>query len=137
MAIGGERGLIGKDEFSRSLADHPRDQINAVDAFRNRMLDLEPRVDLKEISFAPGDIVDELDRARRGVVDRAAQCQGGVAKLGSGYVVQIGCGRFLDDLLVSSLQRAIALAQGHNLTFAIAEDLDLDMTCAGDKTLQI
>ena len=103
MALGGQRGLVGKDQFARGLVDHPRHQINAVDALRDGMFNLKPGVDLKEISLAPGDIIDELNRAGRGVADRAAERQGRLAELGSCRLVEIRRGCFLDNFLVSSL----------------------------------
>jgi hypothetical protein len=45
--------------------------------------------------------------------------------------------RFLQHLLISSLQRAIPLAECDHPALAIAEDLHLDMSGIGDKALDV
>ena len=45
-------------------------------------------------------------------------------------------GRLLDDLLMPALNRTLAFAQVHDMAVGIAEDLDLDVTCASDVSLE-
>ncbi len=45
------------------LTDHPFDEVDAEDSFRDGMLDLEAGIDLEEIEFLALGIVDELDGA--------------------------------------------------------------------------
>ena len=51
--------------------------------------------------------------------------------------VERGRGRFLQHLLVAALQRAVALAQMHDVAVAVGEDLDLDMARMGEVFLHI
>ena len=54
-----------------------------------------------------------------------------------GLFGQSGCGRFLDDLLVAPLQRAVPFAQCDGLSLAVAENLDLDMSGVGHEPFDI
>ena len=86
------------------------DQIAAGDGLGDRVLDLDPAVDLEEEVLAGVDVEDELDRAQIAVPDRLRERDrfGGerVARRG----VEIRRGRLLDHLLVAALHRAVALA---------------------------
>ena len=50
-------------EFAGRGAQHPLDEIDAGDFLGHAVLDLQARVDLEEIEFARGVVVDEFDRA--------------------------------------------------------------------------
>ncbi len=99
------------------------------------MLDLQPGIDLEEIE-ARRRIQDELDRARADVADRSAERDRGGAHLRAQRVVDRGRRRFLDDLLVPALDRALALVDVHDVTVRIAEDLDLDVARPLDVALE-
>ena len=100
------------------------------------MLDLEPGVDLEEVE-RPVRGSEELGRGgvpqpgrgrdldRHGV--QVAPFRGG----------QAGCRRLLDQLLVTTLERAVALADGHDLAGHVAQQLDLDVARRDDLALEI
>ena len=90
------------------------------------MLDLQPRVHLDEPE-GPGFVEQELDRSRAGITRRARDGDRGFAELRAQRRVHAGRGRFLDQLLVASLDRAVALAEMHAVPVGIPEDLDLDV----------
>src|SRR5690349_4968738 len=100
------------------------------------MLDLEPRVDLEEVEAAVR-CPEELgrrrvgERRRRGDPDREVV---DMPALGLGQARRRG---LLDELLVASLQGAVALAEGDDPTAGIAEQLDLDVAGRRDLTLQV
>ena len=50
---------------------------------------------------------------------------------------QAGRRRFLDDFLMSPLQRAVALAQRQHAAPAVAEDLHFDMPRGGDELFEV
>ena len=66
-----------------------------------------------------------------------AEFDGSLHQCGAGCGWQIGSGGFLNHFLIAPLQRTIALAQRHDIALAVAEDLHLDMTGAGDVFFQI
>jgi hypothetical protein len=100
------------------------------------MLDLEARVHLEEEELTALVVDQELDRARRRVVERAREPQRRVAHALAQRELDARGGRLLDDLLMPALDRALALAQVHEVAVAIAEDLDLDVTRARHVALE-
>ena len=112
--------LAGRDA---QLLGH---EVDAEHHLGHGMLDLQARVHLEEVEAIALD--QELDRARprrsRRPVrrPRAASRQTITNCLG-----QVGCGCFLDELLVAPLHRAIALPDGEAAAVLVAEDLDLDV----------
>ena len=108
------------------------------------MLDLNARVHFEEsvaartrhTVLAGGRLDDELDRAGRPVTNRAAQPDGVGLHRRAQRLGQAGRRRLLDHLLVAPLQRAIALAQRHDVAEAVAEDLHLDVAGPHDQLLE-
>jgi len=133
LEIGGSRQHI----LASRLAEHPFDEIDAEYCFRHRVLHLEPGVDLEEVEFLAGGIVDELDGAGGGIADRLPERDSRRMQAGPDRIGQTGSRRFFDDLLVAPLQRAVPLAERNHLPLAVAEDLYLDMARLGDETLEI
>ena len=125
MAVVLDRGLRQRQSLARGDADLPFDEIETGDHFRHHMLDLEPRVHFDEIEFALGR--DELDRAGTAIIDNARRRDRGFLQFGALRIAEAGRGRFLDQLLVSALDRAIALEEMDDIAVAIREDLHLDM----------
>ena len=109
-------------------------QVEPRDAFGDRMLDLEARVDLEEVE-APVGGENELDRAGVLIADRLAAQDGGFAHLVPKRGVERGRRRLLDDLLVPALDRALALVEVNQIAVAVAKNLDLDVTRVVDVLL--
>ncbi|MNN28293.1 hypothetical protein D3C81_1418570 [compost metagenome] len=132
-------GLRQRDGFARRDAQLPFDQIDARDALRDRVLDLQPGVHLHEpdaVGLQPvRGVGDELDGPRALIVHGLGGADGGG---GDGFArggVHARRGRLLDHLLVAALQRAVALVQVDDIAVAVAEDLHLDVTRTGDVAL--
>src|SRR5207253_7431954 len=111
------------------------DEINAVDQLGHRMLDLKARVHLQEEELARVGRGDELDRAGARVATRAREGDGRLAHARPQRLRYDGRGGLLDDLLVAALQRALALAEVHDVAVAVAEDLHFDVARALDPLL--
>ena len=118
--------------FARGDADHLLDEVDAGDHLGHRMLDLQPRVHLEEIEGAvlPG---DELDRSGGIVADGPGERDGLLAHLPPRRLVEQRRRRLLDDFLVATLDRALALAEIDDVAVLVAEHLDLDVARVGDE----
>ena len=101
------------------------------------MLDLKAGIDLEKPCLVPHGVQDELDRPRRKVIDRGAKPDRRIVQTRAQRFGQARCGGFLDDLLVTALQRTIAFAKRHDAARPVAEDLHLDMTGARDEAFQV
>ena len=114
--------------------DHLLDEIDAGHQLGHRMLDLEPRVHLEEIEAAilPG---DEFHRAGAVVADRLGERHRLLAHPGTRLRVEQRARRFLDDLLVAALDRALALAEMDHVAVLVAQHLDFDVARIGDELL--
>ena len=93
----------------------------------HRMLDLEARVQLHEVEAALW-AEEELEGA--GVpVPRCRHARSTAASISSRSARRDRRrGRFLDQLLVTALDRALALAERENAALPVREDLHLDVT---------
>ena len=113
------------------------DEIAARDRLGDRVLDLDPAVDLEEEVLAGVDVEHELDRAEVAVPDRRRERH----RLGSERVarrgVEVRRGRLLDHLLVAALHRAVALAEVDDRAVLVGGDLDLDVSGVGDEPLEV
>jgi hypothetical protein len=100
------------------------------------VLDLHARVHLEEIQLALL-VHDELERPER----RVARLEHRLAEdLGHGLADRSRhgrAGRFFDELLVTTLQRAFALAQGPDPTVKVGQHLKLDVAGALDELLAV
>ena len=134
-ARGGQSFQRGK--LAGRKANHPFHQIDAAHRFGDAVFDLKTGVDLQKIKRLRDAIVNKLHGSGRSVVDGLAETYGSFEKLLADSVRKIGRRRLLDDLLVSSLDRAIAFAEGQNLASAVAENLNLNMARHFDKLLEI
>ena len=95
----------------------------------DRMLDLDPPVQLEEEEVAPLD--DELGRSGADVADRLGEARprhrsAARAAPGRGR----GRRRLLEHLLVATLHRAVALAEREHGAVGVGEELDLDVARA-------
>ena len=112
----------------RGGSHHPFDEVDAAHLFGDAMLDLEPRVHFEEVEIRRVGVDDELHGARRPVVHGLHETNRGARELVGAAAIEVRRGRLFDDLLVSSLRRAVALADADDASVAVAEDLDLDVT---------
>jgi hypothetical protein len=112
------------------------DEVDARRQLGHRMLDLQPRVQLDEVE-APARPEQELERAGVAVLDRAAGLLGGRLHLLARLRSEGRRRRFLDQLLVAALDRALALAEGEHATLGVGENLDLDVPCRDDRLLEV
>ena len=90
----------------------------------------------KEAACAvPSHVVDELDRARAHVPDRARGSDGGLAHPFTQLLIDDRGRCFFDDFLVAPLHRALAFEQGDDVAVRVGHDLDLDVARALDVSL--
>src|SRR5260221_9284491 len=109
-------------------ADLLEDEIDIGDHFCHRMLNLYARVHLDEIEL--GVLIQELDSSDAEIAD-LTHCLGhGLADDVTCAGVEGGRGAFFPNLLVSPLQRTIALTKMNGISLAVAEHLNFDMAGA-------
>ena len=97
------------------------------------MLDLEAGVDFEEKVTARVGINKIFGGAGAAVIQGRGHAGGSLEEFRSLAPRESRRGGFLDDLLVAALRRTIAGAKGEDLALAVAEELDLDVTGAGDE----
>ena len=90
------------------------------------MLDLDARVHLEEEERAAA-IEQALDRARADVADRTGSFDRHAAHALAQRPIDGRRGRLFEHLLVTALERAVALAEVDHTTVQIGEHLDLDV----------
>ena len=127
-----KKRITGRDAFIELLLD----EVDPPHHLGDRVLDLQAGVHLEEVRLV-GALArhHELDRAGIDVAARARRGDG----LGTELLASVGGeeGRrcLLDDLLVPSLQAALALAQVHHVAVRVGEHLHLDVAGALDVAL--
>ena len=112
------------------------DQVDAGDHLGDGVLDLDPGVDLDEVEVVVG-VDQELAGAGVDVAGGPGQPDGGFAQPGADLERQGRRGRFLDELLMAALERAIAVPAVDDVAVRIGEDLDLDVPRAIDELLEV
>ena len=126
------RGGVEERHVARRRADHPFNQIDAHHLLGHAVFYLQPSVDLEEEEIFARRVVEEFHRPRRAVARGLAEAHRRRDQPGARRGGQVGSGRFLDDFLVATLQRAIAFAERDDPACAVAENLHLDMAGAFD-----
>src|SRR5262249_12950568 len=123
--VAGERDvlLLEGEVGTRGDADLLEHKVDARHHLGHWMLDLEARVHRDEIELAI--LVQELDSAGAAILQFAHGGGDSLADLLAARGIEGRRRRFLENLLVAALQRAIALTQVHGVALAVAEDLDL------------
>ena len=111
------------------------DDVDAGDHLGDRMLDLDARVHLDEVE--PPALVQELDRSRADIAELRHGAGDDGADLLALTRIERGGRSFLPDLLVTPLQRAVALAEMNGPALSVAEHLDLDVARPAEILLQI
>ena len=112
------------------------DDIHAGHKFGDRMLHLQARVHFQEIELVVF-IHQELDRPGVDVLDGLGGLDGHLAHSFTQIIVNERRGRFLDQFLVTALDRTFALVQVDDVAVCVGDDLDFDMARPLDQFLQI
>ena len=129
--------------FCRTDAGAGRDpdlrlhQIDAGRAFSHRMLDLDTGIDLDEVEPPGLCVLQKLHGAGVDVLRRAADRECRLAQFRPLCIVEEYRGRTLNDFLVATLHRAVALIQMHELAVGVAEYLHLHVPCLPHELLEI
>ncbi len=84
--------------------DLTADDVDAGHLFRDRVLDLDPRVHLDEVILARIDVEEKLDSPGVFVADRPTDCQGRLTELPPHGRIEIGGRGNFDNLLMTPLQ---------------------------------
>ena len=140
-ALDGVAPLLGfPDVFGKHAAggnaDLLLDQVHAVDFLGDGMLHLDAGVHLHEVEILL--LVHQiLDGAGVDVFDLLAELHRGVAHAFAELFADEGGRALLDDLLIAALQGAVAFAEGDDVAFGIAEDLDFDVVGIQDQLLHV
>ena len=129
-------GLVDLSEVT-ALGDAQLDfdQIGAGDLLGDAVLHLQTGVDLQEPDIALGG-QEELAGGHPDVVDRLQEATGGLDQTPVDALGQEGRGSLLEELLVASLQGAVAGGDHGETAVAVAGALGLDVTCGRDEPLQ-
>ncbi len=139
VAVDTDLVLHDRQFFARRDAELPFDEIESGDRLRHRMFDLKAGVHFDEperIGAQPARAVGhELDCTRAAIADRLGRSDCGGTDLRAQFRRHAGGRRFLNHLLVASLQRAIALAEVNGVAVPVGKDLDLDVPRRGNVFL--
>ena len=100
------------------------------------MLDLDPRVDLDEIKSLLG-INQKFDGTRVRVTGRLDQADGGFADVLPDRLWQVGSRRLFHELLMPTLQRAVAFPEMDDVAMLVGENLHFDMARILDELLEV
>ena len=110
-----------------------RDEIDAVDELRHRVLDLKAGVHFEEVIVLV--VEQELDGPHASIARGAHELEGrlrhALAELRRDHRRR----SFLDDLLEAPLHRALALAERDAAALPVAEHLELDVARLGHEAL--
>ncbi len=137
MAGEGDVLLREPEGLTRGDPHLPFDEVEARDHLGDGVFDLQAGVHLHEeelVGLVGGD--DEFHGAGAGVVDAARSVAGCFTDAGAGGLVEQRRRRFLDDLLVATLQAAFAFAEVDDVAVTVGEDLHLDVARAQNETLE-
>ena len=107
-------------------------QVHAPHLLRHAVLHLQPGIDLEEIETLRRAVVDKLHRPGAAVVHCFSKGNGRATQRLRHPVRQIWRRGLFNHFLVTSLQRAVAHAEGDNFPLPVAEDLHLQMAGAFD-----
>src|SRR5688572_25861786 len=136
--VTGERHvpLLEGEPFAGRDADLFLDDIDARNPLRDRVLDLDAGIDLEEVEV-PLVVEQELEGAGVGVLDRACRVDDRASHLAAHLLGHRYRGAFLEQLLMTPLDRALALAEVHDGTVMVADDLELDVPRILDVLLDV
>ena len=136
-ALGGHVLLLQGEGSALGDLDLLGDDVDSRHHLRNRVLDLEPGVDLHEPELPLLLVVEELDGAGVDVAGMARHPDGRPAH-GIHYVAGNGGSRGrLEELLMAPLDGAVPGAQMDHLAVGVGQDLDFDVARRHDALLRI
>ena len=131
VGLGEPERLAGRDPH---LGRH---EVDAGEHLGDRMLDLDPAVDLDEVEVAVA-VDEELERADVLVAGRDDGLERPARRGRRGRrPTRAGVGRLLEDLLVAPLDGAVALAEVDAVPVAVDRDLDLDVAVLVEPLLEV
>ena len=117
-------------------AQLPLDEVESGDQLGDGVLDLQSGVHLEEEELAV--LVEELDRAGVDVAAGLARpCTAASPMARRTSSGKFGGRRLLDELLVATLGRAVALAEPQGVAVGVREDLHLDVARPGEVALDV
>ena len=135
MAVVEDIVLAEIDRLARGDTQLPLDEVESRDPFGDRVLNLEPSVHLQEEELAV--LVEEFDGAGVDVATRLRDPHGRLTHRAADLVGKIRCRRFLNELLMAALGRAVALSEPQSVAVSIGEDLHLDVPRPGEVPLHV
>src|SRR5207248_2655045 len=109
------------------------DEIDPGDELRDRVLDLDPPVELEKVEVTA--VEHELGCSGAAIVDRGRERDCCCAHPLAQVAVECRRGCLLEHLLVAPLHRALSLAERDHAPAAVAEQLDLDVSRTLHKAL--
>ncbi len=120
------------------------DEVDARHHFRNRVFNLETRIDLEEVHIRLGERVParvlplhkELKRAGIYVPNRPREGERVAGKARSKAVIDYGTRGLFDELLVPALDRTVPLSKVDNVAMRIADDLHLNVMGVGHEPFE-
>ena len=128
--------LVEECAVTHGEAHHPFHEVDVGHRFGDRVLDLQPRVHLEERARAGVDVVQELDRARRPVLDQGEERGRRVEQLVERRVVDPFWRRLLDHLLAPALHGAVAYSEALDPATAVTEHLHLEVPSPVNQFLE-
>ena len=129
-------GLLERQRLTGGHANLRLDQIDAGDHFSHWMFDLNAGVDFDEVKIILL-IDDELDGPSILIVGFGHQARGRFANRGARLLRQQRRRAFFDQLLVSTLHRAIAFVEVADIAMLVGDDLHFHMSRLVDELLQV
>ncbi len=127
---------LPRQRLAAGREDLQLDQVDAGRGLGDRVLDLQAGVDLEERKGLGGRVVEVLDRAGAVVAHLADQVHRDPTQFEGLLAGQDRRGRLLDDLLVATLDGAVAHTWRPDIAVLVGDDLHLDVPGAGDQRLQ-
>jgi hypothetical protein len=112
------------------------DDVNTGDNFCDRMLHLNARIYLDEAPIAAFDIDEELDGPRVEVFRLARDSHGCSADFVANPSVEGNTRRYFNDLLMATLDRAVALIEMEDVPAMVSKDQNFDVFGSPDIALE-
>jgi hypothetical protein len=131
MAPAGDVSLRKWQAVAGRDTKHGLHDVDAGDHFGHGVLDLKPGIDLQEIIAVAAD--DEFDRTDATIAEPVPKPDGILKHPFAKRGRQVGGGGFLNQLLMTTLQRAFALKQMDDVALAVSGDLHFDVTALLDE----